>query len=143
MELRIDADEAGADDEERTLLAGRLRRELLDADVDAVEPVAAGPAPDGSKGVELAAVGALLVSLAPNALTAVVDLVRRWLGNRDGRSVKLTIDGDTIEVTGVSTETQRELIDAWLRRTGGDAPAPDSAATSPGAGGTRPGSTET
>ena len=41
------------DSEELAALFQRLRAELLDLDVDRIEPLTAGEAPEGVKGVEL------------------------------------------------------------------------------------------
>ena len=99
----------------------QLRRELLDLDVDSVELVKAGEAPAGSKAVELAALGALAVSVAQSQLLGpVLAAIRSWLGGAPQRSIKLELDGDVLELTGLSSKEQRRLTDEWLsRHTGG------------------------
>jgi len=114
--LRIDVDDSDADDEDRARLARRLRDALLDLDVDAVQEASTGPAPDGSKGVEMVEAGALLVSLAPALLASVTDLVRRWLGDRGTRTVRMSVDGNSIEVSGVSSADEERLVEDWLHR---------------------------
>jgi hypothetical protein len=114
--LRIDVDEVAADDEERAEIARRLRRVLLELDVESVTDATSGPAPEDSKGLELAEAGALLVSLAPALLKPLADLLQRWLGDRATRTVKMTVDGDTIEVSGISAADESRLVDDWLRR---------------------------
>ena len=52
-----------ADAEEVAEATLQLRRELLDLDVEAVELPRAGKAPPGTRAVELAALGALLVTI--------------------------------------------------------------------------------
>ena len=71
-------------------LTAALQRELLQLDVDGVERVSAGPAPDGSRGVDLAALGALLVQVGKAApvLGQVVDVIQAWAA----RSPKRTCD---------------------------------------------------
>jgi hypothetical protein len=106
-----------ADAEEVAEMASQLRRELLDLDVEAVELVRTGPAPAGSKGVGVLAVGTLLVTLAKSSgLAAVVGAVQSWLSGRQRRSVKIQLGGDTLEVTGVTSDEQRRLIDDWIAR---------------------------
>ena len=64
----------------------------------------------------------LSVSLAPGlqVLGSVVAVVRDWLRRSgSGRTVKITIDGDTIELTGASDEVQQQLVDAWVRKHAG------------------------
>jgi hypothetical protein len=100
----------------------QLRRELLDLDVDAVEMLQAGEPPPGSRGVDVAAFGALVVNLADSQLlAAVVTAIRSWLAGSPRRSIKLQLGGDALELTGVSSKEQRRLTDEWLaRHTAGD-----------------------
>jgi hypothetical protein len=119
LELSVDAG-PGADPEELERLARGLRAELLELDVEAVEPAPDGPAPAGARAVEALMVGALAVRLARDseALAALVRTVRRWLGDSNGRSVRLELDGDALELTGSSDEERQRLIEAWIERHG-------------------------
>ena len=83
-------------------LTAALQRELLQLDVDGVERVSAGPAPDGSRGVDLAALGALLVQVGKAApvLGQVVDVIQAWAARSPKRTCVLTIGGDTLELGG-------------------------------------------
>ena len=107
-----------ADAEELDELVGQLRRELLELDVESVDRARGGPAPRGARAVDVLALGTLLVSLVDPAtvLPAVVAAVEAWLRGRGQRSVKLELDGDVLEVTGLSSRDQRRLIDGWLAR---------------------------
>lgn len=94
-----------------------LRRELLDLDVEAVEPLRAGDGPPGTRAGELVELGALIVTLGHSELlTAVLATVRSWLAGSTRRSAKLELGGDTLELTGLSSKEQRRVTDAWLRR---------------------------
>lgn len=106
------------DPEELLGLIQRLRGELLELDVDAVALAGDGEAPDGAKGVEALAFGGLIVQFALNStvLRSMVDTTAAWLGRQQARSVKLTLDGDTLEVTGVSSDEQSQLIERWVAR---------------------------
>jgi hypothetical protein len=116
-QVRVDVVDPDADEEEVEELTGRLRAELLQLDVASVDRGVAGEAPEGSKSAGAMAVGSLLVSvMSPAVLSSIVEMVRGWLGMRGSRSVKLSLGGDTIEVTGVSDERQDQLIQAWLAR---------------------------
>jgi hypothetical protein len=99
----------------------QLRRELLDLDVEAVDLPQAGEPPPGTRAVELAALGALAVTVAQSQLLGpMVAAVRSWLAGAPQRSIKLELDGDVLELTGLSSKEQRRLTDEWLRRhTGG------------------------
>jgi hypothetical protein len=108
----------GADVEELAQLTDRLRTELLDLDVDAVQQPVRGEVPEDSKGASLAAVGELLVGLvtSPEVLVSIISGVRSWLRRNRVRSVKLTLDGDALEVGGVSSAEQDRLIELWVAR---------------------------
>jgi hypothetical protein len=117
LALSLDAG-TDASDEEVDRLTGRLREELLELDVDDVRRATAGEAPEGARGIDPEALGHLLVTLAtaPATLRAVVGTVRAWLARSAARSVRLEVDGDVIEVTGVSSADQQRLIDVWIER---------------------------
>ena len=108
---------ADSDQEELTDLAGGLQVELLEVDVASVAPLTAEAAPEGAKGLGTL-VGWLVVQFGTlDGLRAVVTAVRRWTA-RTNRTVEVSIDGDVLKVTGVTSQQQGELIDAWLARHG-------------------------
>ena len=98
-------------------LTASLRRELSELDVESVELAPGAAPPAGAKVGEVLAVGALVVKVAQSA-ASVLPLVRalqEW-ASRGGRTVKLDVGGDTIELTGATREQQDRLIAAWLER---------------------------
>ena len=115
--------EDGADDERIDQLTGYLREELLQLDVAEVTRAPGGEAPAGTRGLDPAAIGALLVSLggAAASLNEVVTVVRGWLSRGGGvkRSVKITIDGDALELSEVSLAEQNKLVDLFVQRHAG------------------------
>jgi hypothetical protein len=111
----------GPDDdaEELAEVTRQFRRELLALDVEAVRTLTEGDAPAGSKGLELAALGALVVTVGRSqVLSSIIAAVRSWLAGSQQRSVRLELDGDVLELTGVSSKEQRRLTDEWLQRHG-------------------------
>jgi membrane-associated two-gene conflict system component 1 (EACC1) len=107
VELVPDSDMARADE-----ATAALRRELLELDVERVERETSD-APAGSKGLEL---GALVITLAnAGALSGVVQALKAW-ASRGGRRLKLEVEGDTIEISGATSEQQERLIAAWIDR---------------------------
>jgi Effector Associated Constant Component 1 len=115
LTLRVEDDEA--DPEELADLVAHLRRELLDLDVKAVESPRLGEPPPGSRAVDLVALGTLIVTFAKSELlVTVVTSIRAWLAGSQQRSVKVTLDGDTLELTGLSSKDQHQVIDQWLKR---------------------------
>lgn len=105
---------SGDDTEYLMDLARLLRGELLELDVAAVDEVPDSGAPAGAKGTAAIA-GWLAVQLGPEALKAVVAKVAGW-ATRNNRKVKVTLNGDTLEVEGISRDEQARIIDNWLSR---------------------------
>jgi hypothetical protein len=95
-------------------LAGWLRAELLDLDVQRVDHVPGTDVPSGAKG--LAAVAAWLsVHLASEALPAVLAKVADW-ATRNDRTVEVSYGGDTLRLGRATREQQEKIIDGWLAR---------------------------
>jgi len=120
IELHVVLTDAELDDEAVAESSVLLREELADLDVDEVEPVAAGDAPAGAKGVELVAIGALVVKLvrSHHVLGQVVEALRDWVARNASQSVRIELDGDVLELTGASAAERKALIDTWVRRHG-------------------------
>ena len=117
LELQAGPD---TDAEELAQLAARLRAELLDLDVEAVQRPVRGDAPADAKGVGLQAAGELVVRLvaSPEVLASIIGGVRSWLGRNRARGVKRILDVDAIDANGVSSAQQDRLIDLWVTRHG-------------------------
>ncbi|MCW2983226.1 MAG: hypothetical protein JWR63_796 [Conexibacter sp.] len=114
VSVALQAD-AGAEELDDATCA--LRDELLDLDVDAVDRTrSAEPPPAGARAAEATMLAGLAVQVGQATLAAVIGTIRQWVGRGAGRSVKLTVAGDTLEVTNVSTGDQHELIAAFLAR---------------------------
>jgi hypothetical protein len=112
--------EAGPDSdaEEWPELTSRLREELLDLDVEAVQTPTAEGSLEGSKGAGLLEIGSLVVQFVRHSdvLTSIVNVLKSWKGRRLVRSVKLTLDGDSLEIAGVSSAEQERLVELWIAR---------------------------
>ncbi len=119
LDLRVDlvldddGDEADLDEGAR-----QLRRELLQLDVDDVQLVAEGSPPSGARAVDPGLVASLAVAAGQGVIGAVVRAVTEWVGRRTSRVVKLTIEGDSIELANVSNDDQHMLVAAFLARHG-------------------------
>src|SRR3954469_23009995 len=109
LTVRVVDDDADAQELER--LTAVLRTELLDLDVLAAEPET-GEAPPDARAVLSFALGGLVISFAGmELLGALVGAVPAWLQRDQSRAVKLGIEGDVLELTGVATGEQRRLTD--------------------------------
>lgn len=119
-ELRLQLSEDGADAVRLAALAGYLRGELLQLDVEDVTAVPAGEPPPGARVVGVAAVGGLLVTLGQSAegLRSVVSAIWNWLrrGEGTGRTVRLELDGDALELSDASAADQDRLIELFVSR---------------------------
>jgi hypothetical protein len=119
-QLRLQLSEQGADAERLAVLAGYLRAELLRLDVVDVRALPAGEVPAGARAFGADTVGALLVALGQSAegLQSVVSVIRDWLrrGKGTGRSVRLELGGDALELSQASAADQERLIELFIRR---------------------------
>jgi hypothetical protein len=116
--LRLEADDADAEELDR--LARRLRAELGELDVD-VLAVAAGELPEGAKAADPVTIGSLVVafSAAGGVFPGLVETLREWLGRQAGKHrIKVTVDGDTVELERATVAERQQLIDAFVRRHG-------------------------
>jgi hypothetical protein len=125
-DLRLQLSEEGADAERLAALTGYLRSELLQLDVEDVTALPAGEPPPGARGFDAATVGALMIALGQSAegLRSVVSVIRGWLrrGDGEGRTVRLEIGGDALELSQASTADQERLIELFvIRHTTGQA----------------------
>jgi len=118
----VTIDEDGADDLRLEALALGLRGELLNLDVDDVRHVHGGEAPPGTRALDVASVGALMVTLTGTTelVSRVVGTVRAWLarGPKTG-SVELSVGDKTLKLSTASPEQQEQLITEFLRSVSG------------------------
>jgi hypothetical protein len=106
------------DPEDRERLARQLRNELRTLDVDDVTTVVGAAPPEGAKGVG-ASLTELLVTMSAGGgvFVTVIATIKDWLGRRSaGHTVKLTIDGDTLELSGATPVERADLIETFVRR---------------------------
>ena len=108
---------ADSDAEELADLAGQLHAELLDVDDALVGPLPAGAVPEGAKGLGDVA-GWLVAQFGTlDGLRALVAAVRGF-ASRTGRTVEVSMGGDSLKVIGATSQEQEKIIDAWLARHG-------------------------
>ena len=110
--------EPGADPEEAERLGRQLRTALRELDVDEVAAVPDGPAPEGAKGDAVSVAQWLVTMSATGGVFAtVLAMVRDWLGRASGaQAIKVTIDGDTLELDRATQAERSELIDSFVQR---------------------------
>jgi hypothetical protein len=115
LEVKLDLDPE-ADAQELDELTRRLRRQLLELDVESVERAEGPPRPPGARAADATSLGTLLVTIAstPELLRAVVGTVREWLSRARCRSVKVKLGDSELDLTRVSLEQQERLISDWI-----------------------------
>lgn len=116
-QLILEIVEEGADREQLEEGALKLRKALLEMHVLSTFPQISVPdQAKGAAGIETAGALIVMLSQSPEVLAAIVNGVVGWVGRQTRRSVKLTIEGDSIEVTAISSTEQKRLIELFLRR---------------------------
>src|ERR1700744_5801147 len=123
-ELRVRISEDDADSERLAELARYLRSELLEFDSDDVSARPAGSdPPPGSRAFGVAEISGLLVMLGQSAdgLRSVVAAVTAWVGGGSGpgRTVRLELDGDALELSQASAADQERLVSLFVGRHSG------------------------
>lgn len=119
IEVGLDADDTDAEELEE--LTRRVRRRLLALDVGAIERPLAGESPEGTKGLDPVTLGMLIVTVARRrgAIAAVLDQMRAWAVS--GRTVRIELDGDVIELGRATEEEQRQLVQSFVAKHGDEA----------------------
>lgn len=118
VSVRIGIAAKETDAEVLELATGYLREELLCLDAGSVEVPRDGRPPTGGKsGAELAVLGTLLITAPDSALLcAIVEVVKSWLGRASGRTARLEINGDVLDMKGLSSSQQELLVEQWIAR---------------------------
>jgi hypothetical protein len=96
----------------------QLRSELLELDIASVGALSVGYAPKGARGGDITSISHLVVTAATSSalLAAVVKTIQSWLERHKGKSVRLEIDKDVLEIKGLSSEDQIQLVQQWIER---------------------------
>ncbi len=115
--LNIDAGQED-DPEEIERFTQQLREDLTELDVEAVDLVRAGETPAKAKVGDPITWGTLLLTLAASGgvITTVINVLQSWLTRQERRSISLEIDGDKLEIKGISSKEQQRLINEWRSR---------------------------
>jgi hypothetical protein len=104
------------DDKELDTLRMDLAEELSLLPINAVESVSRGEVPPNARGLDVVAIGELLIKLGPDTIKTVVHTIRSWLQRSFAGSVELKIDGDSITLSKASVADQERLLDMFVAR---------------------------
>jgi hypothetical protein len=108
------------DAEELDQLTHELRERLLDeAVVDSADvEISADPVPERAKSQYASIADTLVLALSPVTLHSLIQLAQSWLKNRPVRTIKITIGGDSIEISNPDKDDQRKLIESFTAKHG-------------------------
>jgi hypothetical protein len=109
----------GTDPEDIERLGRQLGNELRALDVDDVAAVDGAPSPEGAKSGAVLSLTEWLVTLSGSSgvFVTVIGTLKDWLSRRAGaHKVSVTIDGDTLELSGATPVERAELIQTFVRR---------------------------
>ncbi|MEH1893130.1 MAG: hypothetical protein V7K92_28185 [Nostoc sp.] len=115
--LHIDTNQE-TDAQELEQLTQQLRNELLELNVESADLVQAGEEPDKAKVADPISWGTIIVTLLATGgvVATLINAIQSWLTRHERRSITLEIDGNKLQITGISSEEQQQLIDAWIKR---------------------------
>jgi len=107
--------DSGSDTEARAEAAASLQEELLNYQaIEDVTSLEASNVPADAKAIPLV-IGAILVKVAEAAIPALVAGIHNWLNRQGEGSVKVTIGGDSFELTHATVEERATLLVAFLQ----------------------------
>jgi hypothetical protein len=74
-------------------------------------------APDDTKGLDVAAIGALIGAISPaaGAVAALVGALGSWVTRGKGRKIKVRIGDSEFEMTGASKDEERQLLELFAK----------------------------
>ena len=118
LTLKIDAG-PDATPEEVDLLTRQLLTDLRQMQVETVDLLDAGSAPEGAKAVDPVTLGALALAVLPAVVPKVVDFVQAWSLRGQSRSVKFKgkIGGQDVEFEGPADELKALMTTLSARAT--------------------------
>ena len=106
LEFEIEILDSEASEEDLDKMTRNLLSELKETDVESVNLVSVGTAPEGSKGDPIT-IGTLAITALPIVLQSVIDIVKGWTSRGQGRTVKFK--GRGIEFEGSPEELHKLL----------------------------------
>jgi hypothetical protein len=116
-ELLIEVSLEGGDTAELDEWTRQLRAEVEELNVDSVEQVSAGVAPEGTKAVDFAAIGQMAVTLAPTIIPPLFDLLKSWVERKPSTPVKVTVKvgRKTAQIEYDPTRTSAKDLEALIK----------------------------
>src|SRR5215207_8858947 len=116
-DLIIEVSLEGGDAAELDELTRQLRAEVEDLNIDSVEEVSDGPAPQGLKAVDLVAIGQMAVTLAPTIVPPLFELLKSWVERKPSTpvKVKVKVGKRTAQIEYDPTRTSAKDLEAIMK----------------------------
>jgi len=99
-------------------LTRQLRTEINEINIDSVEQVSAGAAPEGTKAADFAAIGQMAVTLAPAIVSPLFDLLKSWVERKPSTPVKGKVGKKTTQIEYDPTSTSAKDLEALVKAMG-------------------------
>jgi hypothetical protein len=90
-ELLIELSVDNGDPAELDELTRQLRAEVEELNIDSIDQVSAGVAPEGIKAVDFTVIGQMAVTLAPAIIPPLFDLLKSWVERKPSTPVKIKV----------------------------------------------------
>ena len=109
LQLDLTVSISDSTDEELDDVTRRLATELRDLDVESVKLLTTGEAPEGTKGLDSVAIGAIAISVLPSMLSTLFEHLLSWSLQGRGRTIKFKgwVANQQIEFEGSFDEMQK------------------------------------
>lgn len=116
IELSVDQGDSNEVDE----LSRQLQTEVEELMVDSVDRVSTGVAPAGTKAVDSAAVGQMIVALAPTVIPPLFELLKSWVERKPSTPVKIKVKVGkrTAQIEYDPTKTSAKELEGLVRSLG-------------------------
>ena len=107
----------GGDANELDGLTRQLRMEMEELEVDSIEIVLSGPAPHGTKAIDMELIGQMAVTLAPTVIPPLFELLRSWVERKPSTPVKIKVKMGqrTAQIEYDPTRTSAKDLEAIMK----------------------------
>lgn len=120
LQLTLKKDELDSNNE-IAKLSQQLISEIKNLNIESVDHARKDDLINGTKAGDVISWETLIITLAASGgvISTFINFLLGWLKRNEGRTVLLELNGNKLEVTGLSPSEQKELIETWLKRNGG------------------------
>lgn len=107
----------GGDTNELDALTRQLRMEMEELNIDSIERVSAGPAPQGIKAMDMELIGQMAVTLAPTVIPHLFGLLKSWVERKPSTPVKIKVKlgRQTAQIEYDPTRTSAKDLEAIMK----------------------------